>query len=52
VQMIVEAAGDPAPDFPRGDIEKHRREISEPEQFIINFNYLVRRLGRLKRRER
>jgi L-fuculose-phosphate aldolase len=49
VQMIVEAAGDPAPDFPRADIEKHRREISEPEQFIINFNYLVRRL---KRRER
>jgi L-fuculose-phosphate aldolase len=48
VQMIVEAAGDPAPDFPRADIEKHRREISEPEQFIINFNYLVRRL---KRRE-
>jgi L-fuculose-phosphate aldolase len=49
VQMIVEAAGDPAPDFPRADIEKHRREISEPEQFIINFNYLVRRL---KRREK
>jgi L-fuculose-phosphate aldolase len=45
VQMIVEAAGDQAPDFPRADIEKHRREISEPEQFIINFNYLVRRLG-------
>jgi L-fuculose-phosphate aldolase len=46
VQMIVEAAGDPAPDFPRADLEKHQREISEPEQFIINFNYLVRRLQR------
>jgi L-fuculose-phosphate aldolase len=52
VQMIVEAAGDPAPDFPRADIEKHRREISEPEQFITNFNYLVRGLGRRKRCER
>src|ERR1700693_1871989 len=48
VQMIVEAAGNPAPDFPRADIAKHRQEISEPEQFIINFNYLVRGLGRRK----
>ena len=48
VQMIVEAAGDPAPDFPAADIEKLQSEVSEPEQFVINFDYLVRRV---KRRE-
>jgi L-fuculose-phosphate aldolase len=46
VQMIVEAAGDPAPEFPRADIEKHKSEISQPEQFVINFNYLARRVQR------
>ncbi len=46
VQMITEAAGDPAPEFPREDIEKLRHEISQPEQFIINFNYLARRVQR------
>ena len=48
VQMIVEAAGEAAPDFPGADIEKHRQEISQPEQFVINFNYLARRLERLR----
>jgi L-fuculose-phosphate aldolase len=46
VQMIAEAAGDPAPEFPRADIDKLKREISQPEQFVINFNYLVRRVQR------
>jgi L-fuculose-phosphate aldolase len=46
VQMIVEAAGDPAPEFERADIEKHKSEISQPEQFVVNFNYLVRRVQR------
>jgi L-fuculose-phosphate aldolase len=46
VQMLVEAAGDPAPEFPRADIEKHKGEISQPEQFVINFNYLARRVQR------
>jgi L-fuculose-phosphate aldolase len=45
-QMIAEAAGDPAPEFPRADIEKLKGEISQPEQFVINFNYLVRRVQR------
>jgi L-fuculose-phosphate aldolase len=48
VQLITEAAGDPGPEFPRADIEKHQLEISQPEQFAINFDYLVRRV---KRRE-
>ena len=46
IQMTVEAAGDPAPEFPRDDIEKLQREMSAPEQFAINFDYLVRRVGR------
>ena len=46
VQMITEAAGDPAPEFPRADIEKLRQEVSQAEQFVINFDYLARRVQR------
>ena len=46
VQLLAEAAGDPAPEFPREDIEKLKHDISRPEQFAINFDYLVRRLKR------
>jgi L-fuculose-phosphate aldolase len=46
VQMIAEAAGDLAPEFPRDDIETLRQQISQPEQFVINFNYLARRVKR------
>jgi L-fuculose-phosphate aldolase len=48
VQLVAEAAGDLAPEFPRADIEKLRGDISRSEQFAINFDYLVRRA---KRRE-
>lgn len=48
VQMITEAAGTPVPEFPRADIEKLQFDLSRPEQFKINFDYLVRRV---KRRE-
>jgi L-fuculose-phosphate aldolase len=44
VQTIAEAAGDPGPEFPRAEIEKLKQEISKPEQFVINFNYLTRRV--------
>jgi L-fuculose-phosphate aldolase len=46
VQMIAEAAGDLAPEFPRDDIEILRKQISQPEQFVINFDYLARRVLR------
>jgi len=46
VQLLVEAAGDPAPEFSRADIEKLKADISQPEQFTINFDYLVRRVKR------
>ncbi|HET6493510.1 MAG TPA: class II aldolase/adducin family protein, partial [Burkholderiales bacterium] len=44
VQLIAEAAGDPAPEFPPDDIAKLKREIGAPEQYQINFDYLVRRV--------
>jgi len=46
VQLAVEAAGDPAAEFPPGDLAKLKGEISQPEQFQINFDYLVRRVKR------
>ena len=46
VQMIAEAAGQPAPEFPRADIMKLQSDISRPDQFVVNFDYLVRRLKR------
>jgi L-fuculose-phosphate aldolase len=49
IQMIVEAAGDAAPEFPRDDIVALKRQMSAPEQFVINFDYLARRVGGKKR---
>jgi L-fuculose-phosphate aldolase len=46
IQLIAEAAGETLPDMPRADIEKLREEISAPEQFTINFDYLARRVAR------
>lgn len=50
VQMITEAAGNPGPEFPREDIEKLRQQISQAEQFVINFDYLARRVQRREKR--
>jgi ribulose-5-phosphate 4-epimerase/fuculose-1-phosphate aldolase len=49
IQMTVEAAGEPGPQFPRDDIAKLKREMSAPEQFVINFDYLARRAAARKR---
>ena len=46
VQLAVEAAGDPAPEFSAADIAQLKGEIGQPEQFQINFDYLVRRVKR------
>ncbi len=43
IQMIAEAAGTPAPEFPASDIAQLQHEISRPDQFVVNFDYLVRR---------
>jgi L-fuculose-phosphate aldolase len=46
IQLIAEAAGDTAPELPREDIEALRNEICAPDQFVINFDYLARRVAR------
>jgi L-fuculose-phosphate aldolase len=46
VQLAVEAAGDPAPEFPLDDLAKLKGQVGQPEQFRINFDYLVRRVKR------
>lgn len=46
IQMIAQAAGETKPPFPDADIEKLKHDISRPEQFEINFDYLVRRARR------
>ena len=37
VQLLTEAAGDLAPEFPRADIEKLKHDIGQPEQFQSQF---------------
>jgi L-fuculose-phosphate aldolase len=46
VQMIAEAAGDPAREFPDDDLARLKHDIGQPEQFKVNFDYLVRRVKR------
>ncbi|MBM3530382.1 MAG: class II aldolase/adducin family protein [Alphaproteobacteria bacterium] len=49
IQAVAEAAGDTSKEFPADDIAKLKHDISRPEQFKINFDYLARRV---KRREK
>jgi L-fuculose-phosphate aldolase len=44
IQMVTEATGTPAPDFSDADIATLAANLSRPEQFVINFDYLARRL--------
>lgn len=46
IQMIVEAAGNPGPEFSPRDIGQLQHDIGRSEQFVINFDYLVRRAQR------
>ena len=46
IQLLVESAGDPAPEFPRHDIEQLKHDISRIDQFKVNFDYLARRVKR------
>ena len=49
IQMTVEAAGGAAPEFSRESIEQLKREMSAPEQFSVNFDYLARRVSARRR---
>lgn len=46
IQMIAEASGDCAKEFPREDIEKLKYDLTRPDQFQVNFDYLARRIRR------
>jgi len=46
IQLIVEAAGEPAPEFSRDDRKSAKETIAGPEQFATDFSYLTRRLPR------
>jgi ribulose-5-phosphate 4-epimerase/fuculose-1-phosphate aldolase len=48
IQLTAEAAGVVAPEFPAEDIEQLKYDISRPDQFQVNFDYLVRRVKRTK----
>jgi L-fuculose-phosphate aldolase len=44
IQMIAEAAGPIAPEFPREDILALQYNITRPDQFSVNFDYLRRKV--------
>jgi len=46
IQMIVEATGEGAPEFPPDDVKTLQKNIGELEQFAINYDYLLRRIKR------
>jgi ribulose-5-phosphate 4-epimerase/fuculose-1-phosphate aldolase len=43
IQLAVEATGQPAAEFSPADVDKLKAELSTPEQFTVNFDYLSRR---------
>jgi L-fuculose-phosphate aldolase len=47
IQLLAEAAGETAPEFPRSDLEQLKHDISRADQFKVNFDYLVRRVKAL-----
>jgi L-ribulose-5-phosphate 4-epimerase len=46
IQLLAEAAGPLGPEFPPEDVAKLRYNLTRPDQFIVNFDYLRRRLSR------
>ena len=44
IQLAAEATGQPAPEYSRDDLASLKATIAAPEQFVINFDYLARRL--------
>lgn len=46
IQLIAEAAGECTAEFPVADIKKLQHDLGRQDQFVINFDYLVRRLDR------
>jgi L-fuculose-phosphate aldolase len=51
IQVLADATGDEDMPFPDDDIDKLKTALSKPEQFKINFDYLVRRSRRREARQ-
>jgi L-fuculose-phosphate aldolase len=47
VQMVVLATGHIAPEFPAPEIARIKEKIANPEQYKVNFDYLVRKMQRM-----
>jgi len=45
IQMIAEAAGSTAPEFPREQILALQHNLTRPDQFDVNFDYLRRKVS-------
>jgi L-ribulose-5-phosphate 4-epimerase len=43
IQLLAQAAGDLAPEFPPEDVAALQRKMQEPNQYTVNFAYLARR---------
>jgi L-fuculose-phosphate aldolase len=46
IQIVAEAAGKSAREFPAADIATLQGQIARPDQFTFNFDYLARALKR------
>jgi L-fuculose-phosphate aldolase len=46
IQLLAEAAGGPGPMFEAGSIQRLHDNITQPEQYTVNFEYLRRRAYR------
>ena len=46
IQMLIEAAGSAAPEFPADDVQLLKDKIKRPEQMAVNFDYLRRKVKR------
>lgn len=46
IQILVETAGNPAPEFPAEDIALLKEKLGRHDQMVVNFDYLRRKLKR------
>ncbi len=46
IQLLAEATGQAAPAFPREQVLALKEKLTKPDQFEVNFNYLVRKVRR------
>ena len=46
IQLLAAAAGADSWEFPAEDVARLRGNLMRPDQFVVNFEYLVRKVGR------